>query len=74
LDDTSQNRGLLWAYCSFPWLYVSVESRGGGGGGDDDDDDDCGGGDGGAVWGKLLTRPPELSGNHTSRDVWERVG
>jgi hypothetical protein len=25
-------------------------------------------------WGKLLTRPPELSGNPVSRDIWERVG
>jgi hypothetical protein len=24
--------------------------------------------------GKLLTRPPELSGNLTSRDFWEQVG
>jgi hypothetical protein len=32
-----------------------------------DDDDDDGG------WGKLLTRPPGLSGNPT-RDIWERVG
>jgi hypothetical protein len=35
-----------------------MESRG--------DDDEAG-------WGKLLTRPPELSGNPTSRDIWERV-
>jgi hypothetical protein len=35
--------------------------------GDDDDDDDTG-------WGKLLTRLPELSGNPTSRDIWELVG
>jgi hypothetical protein len=27
-----------------------------------------------ANWGKLLTRPPELSGNLPSRDIWERVG
>jgi hypothetical protein len=27
-----------------------------------------------AVWIKLLTRPPELSGSHTSRDIWEQVG
>jgi hypothetical protein len=40
---------------------VSVESRSG------DDDDDTG-------WEKLLTRPPELSSNPTSRDIWERVG
>jgi hypothetical protein len=33
----------------------------------DDDDDDAG-------WGKLLSCPPELSGNPTSRDIWERVG
>jgi hypothetical protein len=26
------------------------------------------------VMGKLLTRPPDLSGNSTSRDIWERVG
>jgi hypothetical protein len=25
-------------------------------------------------WGKLLTCPPELSGNPTSRDIWKRVG
>jgi hypothetical protein len=25
-------------------------------------------------WEKLLTRPPELSGNLTTRDIWERVG
>jgi hypothetical protein len=25
-------------------------------------------------WGKLLTRSPELSGNPTSRDIWDRVG
>jgi hypothetical protein len=24
--------------------------------------------------GKLLTRPPELSGNSASRDIWDRVG
>jgi hypothetical protein len=24
--------------------------------------------------GNLLTRPPELSGSPTSRDIWERVG
>jgi hypothetical protein len=30
-------------------------------------DDDTG-------WWKLVTRPPELSGNPTSRDIWERVG
>jgi hypothetical protein len=39
--------------------YVSVERHGG------DDYDD-------ASWEKLLTRPPELSGNPTSRDTWER--
>jgi hypothetical protein len=39
----------------------------GGGGGDDDDDDD-------AICGKLLTRPPELSYNPTSRVIWEQVG
>jgi hypothetical protein len=33
----------------------------------DDDDDDAG-------WGNPLTRPTELSGNSTSRDIWERVG
>jgi hypothetical protein len=31
------------------------------------DDDDAG-------RGKLLTHPPELSGNPTSRDIWERLG
>jgi hypothetical protein len=41
---------------------VSVQSHG-----DYDDDDDAG-------WGKLLTRPPKLSGNPTSRDIWERAG
>jgi hypothetical protein len=30
-------------------------------------------GDDNAGWGKLLTRPPELSGNPTSRATWERV-
>jgi hypothetical protein len=30
-------------------------------------------GDGNAGRGKLLTRPLELSGNPTSRDIWERV-
>jgi hypothetical protein len=38
-----------------------VESLGGGGDGDDDG------------WVKL-TCLPELSGNPTSRDIWERVG
>jgi hypothetical protein len=27
-----------------------------------------------AGWVKLLTRPPELSGNPTIRDIWEQVG
>jgi hypothetical protein len=27
-----------------------------------------------AGWGKLLTRPPELSDSPTSRDILERVG
>jgi hypothetical protein len=31
-------------------------------------------GDDNAGWGKLLTRPLELSGKPTSRDIWERVG
>jgi hypothetical protein len=31
-----------------------------------DDDDDS--------WGKLLTHPPELSGNPTSRDIRKKVG
>jgi hypothetical protein len=31
-------------------------------------------GDDVAGWGKLLTHPPQLSGNPTSRDIWERVG
>jgi hypothetical protein len=39
-----------------PSDHVSVEGHG-------EDDDDS--------WGKLLTRPPELSG---SRDIWKRVG
>jgi len=38
---------------------VSVEGHG---------DDDA------VALGKLLTHPPELSGNPTSRDIWERVG
>jgi hypothetical protein len=41
-------------------MYLIVESRG-------DDDDDTG-------WGKLLTRPPELSGNTTNRNDRERIG
>jgi hypothetical protein len=41
---------------------MSTRRRGGGGGGGDDDDDDAG-------WVKLLTRPPELSSNPTSRDI-----
>jgi hypothetical protein len=32
----------------------------------DDNNDDTG-------WGKLLTHPPELSGNPPSRDIWEQV-
>jgi hypothetical protein len=40
---------------------VSVESHG-----DNDDYRES--------WGKLLNRPPELFGNPTSRDIWERVG
>jgi hypothetical protein len=27
-----------------------------------------------AGWGKLLTRPPELSGNPNSRVIWEQIG
>jgi hypothetical protein len=27
-----------------------------------------------AGWAKLLIRSPELSGNPTSKDIWERVG
>jgi hypothetical protein len=27
-----------------------------------------------AGWGKLLTRPSELSGNLISRNIWEQVG
>jgi hypothetical protein len=42
-------------YCSFCRWYVSVERHGG--------DDNAG-------WRKLLTRPPELSGNPTSRGSW----
>jgi hypothetical protein len=26
-----------------------------------------------AGWGKLLTHPPELSGNPTGRDIWEQI-
>jgi hypothetical protein len=37
---------------------VSVDSHG---------DDDAG-------WGKLLTRPLELSGNLTRRETWKRLG
>jgi hypothetical protein len=54
----SQNRDHQQAYCSSPGWYVSVDSHG---------DDDAG-------WGKLLTRPPELSVIPPSRDIWERVG
>jgi hypothetical protein len=32
---------------------------------DNDDDDDAG-------WGQFLTRPPELSGSHPSRDIWSK--
>jgi hypothetical protein len=39
-------------------VNVSVEGHGG---------DDTG-------WGKLLARPPELSGSHTSRDILEEIG
>jgi hypothetical protein len=45
---------------------VESHGGGGGGGGGGDDDDDS--------WGKLLTHPPELSCNPTSRDIWKRVG
>jgi hypothetical protein len=38
---------------------MSAESHG-------DDDDDG--------WGKLLTRPQQLSDNLTSKDIWDRVG
>jgi hypothetical protein len=31
-------------------------------------------GDNDASWGKLLTHPPKLSGNPTSRAIWEQVG
>jgi hypothetical protein len=41
-----------------PRVIVSVESHGD---------------DGDANWGKLLTHPLELSGNPTSRDIWERL-
>jgi hypothetical protein len=34
---------------------------------------DSGGGDD-AGWEKLLTHPPQLSGNPTSRDIWKRLG
>jgi hypothetical protein len=30
-------------------------------------------GDDYAGWEKLLTRPPDLSGNPTSKDIWKRV-
>jgi hypothetical protein len=43
---------------------MSVENH------DDDDDDD----DDDASWRSLLTDPPELSGNPTSRDILEQVG
>jgi hypothetical protein len=45
-------------YCSSAGGNVSIESHG---------DDDAG-------WGKLLTDPPEVSGNCTSRDIWAREG
>jgi hypothetical protein len=32
-----------------------------------DDNDDAG-------WGNRLSHPPELSGNPTNTDIWERVG
>jgi hypothetical protein len=54
----SQKRGHQRAYCSSPGWYVSMDS----GGGDD------------AGWEKLLTHPPQLSGNPTSRDIWKRLG
>jgi hypothetical protein len=40
--------------------------KGHGGGGDDDDDN--------GYRGKLLTRPSELTGNPTSRVIWEQGG
>jgi hypothetical protein len=42
---------------------VSAENHGGE---DDDGDDDAG-------WRELLTPPPKLPGNSTSRDIWEEV-
>jgi hypothetical protein len=54
---TSQNRSHQQACCSSPWWYVSVESHG----------NDY------AVCGKTPESPPELSGNPTGRDIWERV-
>jgi hypothetical protein len=56
--EMSQNRSHKWAYGSSSGWYVSVEES--------------------WLWrwcrlGKLLSRPPELSGSPTSKDIWEQV-
>jgi hypothetical protein len=57
-NNADRVRRLRTAVTNIPEWYVSVESHG----------------ENYAGWGKLLTRPPELSGNPTSRDIWVRVG
>jgi hypothetical protein len=56
--DLSLRTAAITGLLFIPRWYMSVESR---------SDDDAG-------WGKFSTRPPELSGSPTSRDIWERVG
>jgi hypothetical protein len=56
--ETSQYCGQQWAYCSSPRGWYVSVESHGGD----------------ASWGKLLTHPPELSGNPTSRAIWEQVG